>query len=133
MLLGATAPAEAPVVVTYLAGRLPQRKLGVGWRALSGERPPPAPEPRLTVADTDAALAGIAAASGTGATGRRRQLLAELLAAATEEEQDFLARLISGELRQGALRYREDKRAAQPEAVASVEAVRALLPGKTPA
>ncbi|TDC68384.1 ATP-dependent DNA ligase, partial [Streptomyces hainanensis] len=27
-LLGATAPAEAPVVVTYLAGRLPQRKLG---------------------------------------------------------------------------------------------------------
>ncbi|TDC60011.1 RNA ligase family protein, partial [Streptomyces hainanensis] len=77
--------------------------LGVGWRALSGERPPPAPGPRLTVADTDAALGEIAATSGAGATGRRRLLLAELLAAATEAEQDFLARLISGELRQGAL------------------------------
>ncbi|MDT0320389.1 ATP-dependent DNA ligase [Streptomyces millisiae] len=102
-LLAGTEPAQAPVVVTYLAGRLPQRRLGVGWRALSGQRPPPAPEPRLTVAATDAALADIAAASGAGATGRRRELLGALFAEATEEEQDFLIRLISGELRQGAL------------------------------
>lgn len=99
---GGERSAEAPVVITYLAGRLPQRRTGVGWRSLSAP-PPPAATPTLTVLDVHRALDAIAAVSGAGATGERRRLLGELLAAATAEEQDFLIRLLGGELRQGAL------------------------------
>ena len=101
-LFAATEPAEAPLVTTYLAGRLPQRRLGVGPAAL-GVRPPPSPRPRLSVPDTDRALRRIAEVSGQGAGAERRRLLGALLAQATAEEQDFLVRLIGGELRQGAL------------------------------
>ncbi|WP_171167421.1 ATP-dependent DNA ligase [Streptomyces sp. I05A-00742] len=95
-------PDEAPVVVPYLAGRLPQRRTGIGWSTL---RNPPAPAavPSLTVAEVDAALTAIAAVSGKGAQGERKRRVDELLARATAEEQHFLLRLIGGELRQGAL------------------------------
>jgi DNA ligase 1 len=95
-------PAEVPVVVSYLAGQVPQRRTGVGWRTLA-DRPPPAPDARLTVADADASLERIAAVRGKGAQAERKRLLWELLAAATEEEQQFVRRLLTGELRQGAL------------------------------
>jgi DNA ligase-1 len=63
----------------------------------------PAALPRLTVLDVDRALGELAAISGSGAARRRRALLGELFAAATEPEQAFLRRLLLGELRQGAL------------------------------
>ncbi|GAA2837942.1 ATP-dependent DNA ligase [Kitasatospora paracochleata] len=97
-----TEPAEAPVVITYLAGRLPQRRIGVGWQTLR-ERPGPAAEPSLGVLEVDAALSRIAAVSGAGSQGERRRLVGALMAAATAEEQRFLLGLIAGELRQGAL------------------------------
>ncbi|MCC9740204.1 ATP-dependent DNA ligase [Streptomyces sp. MNU89] len=95
-------PAEAPLIITYLAGRLPQRRIGVGWSVLKEHRPP-APEPRLSVLEVDAALGTIAAVSGTGALAERKRLVGALLEAATEEEQRFLLGLLSGEPRQGAL------------------------------
>ena len=101
-LLRRTPPEEAPVVVSYLAGRLPQRRTGLGWAALSGDRPA-AEEPRLSVTEVDAALERIAAVRGPGAQRERRALLDGLLTRATAEEQRFLVRLIGGELRQGAL------------------------------
>lgn len=101
-LLRATAPQEAPVVIAYLGGRLPQRRTGLGWRALS-VRPAPAAAPTLTVAGVDAALTAIAGVSGSGSAAERRRLLDALLRDATADEQDFLVRLIGGELRQGAL------------------------------
>jgi DNA ligase 1 len=95
-------PAEAPLTITYLAGRLPQRRTGIGWRSLV-DRPEPATAPSLTLTEVDRALGRIAMVSGKGAQAERRRLLGELMASATAEEQDFLARLIGGELRQGAL------------------------------
>ncbi|MGI5347722.1 ATP-dependent DNA ligase [Streptomyces sp. CA-250714] len=95
-------PSVVPVVVTYLAGRLPQRRTGVGWRSLR-ELPPPAAEPALTIAEVDAAFSRIAEVSGKGALAERKRQLDALMAAATAEEQLFLVRLIGGELRQGAL------------------------------
>lgn len=95
-------PSEVPVVVTYLAGRLPQRRTGVGWRSVR-ELPPAADEPALSIAEVDAAFARIAEVSGKGAQAERKRQLDVLMAAATEEEQWFLVRLIGGELRQGAL------------------------------
>ncbi|MCZ7415738.1 ATP-dependent DNA ligase [Streptomyces sp. WMMC897] len=101
-LFGTAGPSEAPVAVTYLAGRLPQRSIGVGWRTLA-EPVPPAAEAALTVPEVDAALSAVAAVAGKGAQAERRRLLEGLLRAATAEEQHFLVRLLTGELRQGAL------------------------------
>ncbi|MEX2984860.1 ATP-dependent DNA ligase [Streptomyces sp. C36] len=95
-------PDEAPLVIPYLAGRLPQRRIGVGWSTLR-HAPAPAAAPTLTVGDVDRAFTAIAAVAGPGAQAERRRLVGELLGAATAEEQDFLFRLIGGELRQGAL------------------------------
>jgi DNA ligase-1 len=51
----------------------------------------------------DAAFTRVAGARGAGSAGERRRALAELFARATEEERRFLAALLLGELRQGAL------------------------------
>ncbi|GAA3933440.1 ATP-dependent DNA ligase [Actinomadura viridis] len=99
---GDAAPGEAAVVVAYLSGELPQRQIGVGYASFR-DIPPPAAEPSLTVPDVDAAFGEIGAVSGKGAVARRRDLLTALMARATHDEQDFLIRLLSGELRQGAL------------------------------
>lgn len=94
--------AEAPIVITYLAGRLPQGRIRVGWRVLSAP-PAPATTPSLSVLQVHHALDRVAAVSGTGSVAARKRLLAELMSAATGEEQDFLVKLLGGELRQGAL------------------------------
>ncbi|WP_370416426.1 ATP-dependent DNA ligase [Streptomyces fradiae] len=64
---------------------------------------PPAGRPALTLAGTDATMTELAAVSGSGAQARRLGLVRELFGAATTEEQEFLVRLLSGEVRQGAL------------------------------
>ncbi|MGI5371532.1 ATP-dependent DNA ligase [Streptomyces iakyrus] len=93
---------DVPIVIPYLAGRLPQGRIGVGWKVLS--RPvEPAAEPSLTVRDVDARLAELAAVSGPGSQAERTRLVAELMSAATGTEQRFLLGLLTGEVRQGAL------------------------------
>ncbi|WP_424210697.1 ATP-dependent DNA ligase [Streptomyces sp. BI20] len=101
-LFAAAPDAELPLVVSWLAGRLPQGRPGIGWRALSVQTPPAA-GPALTVREVDAAVTAWAEAAGPGVRARRAGILAELLGAATEEEQRFLRALLSGEVRQGAL------------------------------
>ncbi len=94
--------ADVPIVIPYLAGRLPQGRLGIGWKLLN-QQVPAAAEPSLTVRDVDARLTEIGGASGTGSQAERRRLVGALLAAATEHEQRFLTGLLTGEVRQGAL------------------------------
>ncbi|MFG2289346.1 ATP-dependent DNA ligase [Streptomyces sp. NPDC048595] len=101
-LFGAAAPEDAPVVIPYLAGRLPQGRIGVGWSVLR-EPVAAADAATLTVGEVDAALTGLARVSGTGAQQERRSRVRALLAAATAEEQRFLVGLLTGEVRQGAL------------------------------
>jgi DNA ligase-1 len=98
----AAEPADVPIAIAYLAGRLPQGRLGIGWASLR-ERPEPAAEATLTVSAVDAALTALGAVTGAGSQGTRRTLLQELFGAATAAEQDYLLALISGEVRQGAL------------------------------
>ncbi|MEV6960661.1 ATP-dependent DNA ligase [Streptomyces sp. NPDC051207] len=95
-------PDDVPIVIPYLAGRLPQGRLGVGWKAL-GRAVEPAAEPSLTVREVDARLTGLGAVSGTGSQAERARLVGELMGAATEDEQRFLRGLLTGEVRQGAL------------------------------
>lgn len=90
------------IVVSWLSGELPQRQIGVGWASLRS-LPPAAVEAQLTVTGVHTAFTEIGAVSGKGSQARRAELLATLLAAATESEQTFLVRLLSGGLRQGAL------------------------------
>ncbi|TNM58368.1 ATP-dependent DNA ligase [Streptomyces sp. NP160] len=103
-VLRAAAPSEVPVVTSWLAGEARQRKLGVGWRTLAGRAGGTgAAEPRLEVLAVDDALERLAATSGAGSAARREALLDELFAVATDAERSFLVRLVTGELRQGAL------------------------------
>ncbi|MBV9093296.1 MAG: ATP-dependent DNA ligase [Streptosporangiaceae bacterium] len=95
-------PLEVPIAVAYLSGELPQRQLGVGWATLRGGFPAAA-SPQLSLSEVDAGLSAIGAVAGKGSAAARRSLVAALFGRATAEEQQFLYRLISGELRQGAL------------------------------
>ena len=101
----ALAPEERAIGVAWLAGDLPQGRIGVGWAGLRAalEATAPAREDTLSVGDADAAFSRIAAARGSGSGGERARVLGGLLARATGEERDFLVRLVTGELRQGAL------------------------------
>ncbi|MCV7115705.1 ATP-dependent DNA ligase, partial [Mycolicibacterium setense] len=103
-LLRAAAPDPelVAIVVAWLSGELRQRQIGVGWATLRS-LPAAAGSPALTVTGTDAAFSEIGAVSGKGSAARRRELITRLFAASTETEQAFLVRLLSGELRQGAL------------------------------
>src|SRR3954452_4616695 len=95
-------PEETEVGGGYLSGQLRQRQIGVGWESLR-DRPPAAAEASLTLVDVDAACERIGAATGPGSQAVRRAALAELFGGATEPEQEFLVRLLLGDLRQGAL------------------------------
>ena len=103
--LRALLPEERRTGASWLAGDLPQGRIGLGPAVLHAalQGVPPATSPSLEVSDVDAALAAVGAARGSGSGGERRRLLEALIARATEEERDFLARLVLGELRQGAL------------------------------
>jgi DNA ligase-1 len=101
-LLAVTDAADVAIVVSWLAGELPQRQIGVGWAALRAI-PEPSAAASLTVAAVDAAFTEIKAISGTGSQRRRTDALTALFEAATAPEQVFLRRLLGGDLRQGAL------------------------------
>ncbi|RFS81847.1 ATP-dependent DNA ligase [Actinomadura spongiicola] len=124
--LRAAEPGEAAIVVAYLSGELPQRQIGVGYAALR-DVPSPAPTPTLTVREVDAAFTEIGAVSGAGSVARRRELLAALLGRATRPEQDFLIRLLAGELRQGALDGVMAEAIAAAAGVPSAEVRRAVM------
>lgn len=94
---------ERPLGVGYLAGRLPQGRIGLGPALLADMADVPAAvEPSLDLHDVDRAVTEIAAMAGTGSAARRRERLGALYARATAREQRFLDRLLLGELRQGA-------------------------------
>lgn len=101
-LFRAAEPADVPVVIPWLAGRLPQGRIGVGRQALK-DPAPPADTATLTVREADDVLTALAAVTGPGSGTERRRLVQDLLGAATEEEQGFLIALLFGEVRQGAL------------------------------
>ena len=97
-------PAEIEIGVRFLSGEIRQSKLGVGPAAIfAARKASQSTQHALSLTEVDAALAQIAAAGGKGAAGERKHLLGDLFARASAAEQDFLTRLLLGELRQGAL------------------------------
>ncbi|MGI5218816.1 ATP-dependent DNA ligase [Nocardia sp. CA-290969] len=121
------------VTASWLSGELPQRQIGVGWAALRS-LPPPAPAPTLTVAEVDARFTRIGAVAGKGSRTERAELLRDLFTTASELEQTFLRRLLSGELRQGALAGVLADAVAKAAGIPAAEVRRAaMLAGALPA
>jgi DNA ligase-1 len=102
-LLRRASAEEVEPVTAWLAGEPRQGRLGLGRRTLSPLGGAPAAVPSLTVGAVDATLAELATMSGPGSAARRDAAVGALLSAATAGEQEFLVRLLTGELRQGAL------------------------------
>jgi DNA ligase 1 len=126
-------PKLVAIVVAWLSGELPQRQIGVGWAALRSV-PPAAAQSSLTVIGVDAAFSAIGAVSGKGSQARRAELVAELFGSATGVEQTFLRRLLTGELRQGALAgVMTDAIAAAAQIPAAAVRRAAMLGGDLPA
>ena len=97
-------PPEIALGVAYLSGDTPQGRIGIGWAGLKDALGAAAASgPQLGLAQVDERLERLSQVKGRGSAAERARLLSELFAAATKPEQDFLARLLLGELRQGAL------------------------------
>jgi DNA ligase-1 len=95
--------AELAIGVAWLSGVLPQGRIGVGPALLRQVAPPEgAAEATVAVLEVDATFTAIKAVSGGGSGARREAFLRDLLTRCTRGEQEFLVRLLVGELRQGA-------------------------------
>ena len=105
-VLAELSPEEIGVGVSYLAGVLPQGRIGLGYAALQAAAAAagPAPEqPGLSIEETNRHMAELAVIRGSGSAARRGTALDDLFSRATTAERAFLLRLLVGELRQGAL------------------------------
>jgi DNA ligase-1 len=94
---------ELEIAVLYLSGEIRQGRIGIGPAALRACAAEAATTPSLQIVEVDRLLGELAAIRGSGSGARRAAALRTLFGRATREEQEFLLRLLVGELRQGAL------------------------------
>lgn len=99
-LLRRLAGSEVAIGVSYMCGEPPQGKIGVAYRSLHEAMGGEEVAPSLDLLEVDRRLAEISATSSRSA---KLDRLRSLLDVATHEERKFLAGLLTGELRQGAL------------------------------
>jgi DNA ligase 1 len=118
---------EIPVAAGLVSGVPRQGRVGVGYAAVYAVEQEPTAEPTLAINDLDEAITEIQRATGSGSGTRRKALLADLLARATAPEADFVRRLLTGELRQGALTALVVEAVAKAAGVAPEAARRALM------
>jgi DNA ligase-1 len=128
-LLAVASPGDARLAASYLAGNLPQGRIGVGWATIDAIEAAPASGGSLTLADVDEALDRAVETSGPGSETVRRQIVADLLERATAKEQDYLVALLLGEVRQGALEGAVVDAVASCARVGGAEVRRALMVG----
>jgi DNA ligase-1 len=102
-LLQGLEPEEVSVAVGFLAGQPRQGRVGVGYSTIYGLEQAPAAAATLTIGDLDRAISQVQDTRGAGSAAKRGQILRDLLGRATAEDGDFVKRLFTGELRQGAL------------------------------
>ena len=127
-LLSAVPPEEIEIAAAWASGTLRQPKLGLGWATIQAAMPAgPADSPTVELREADAVLDRIAGVAGKGSAEARRRLLSELLARLTAEEQRFLAALLVGELRQGALEGLVVEAVARAAGVPAGEVRRAFM------
>ena len=129
-LLARVEPDEIEPVVGFLSGEVRQGRIGIGWATVASidahavGRPRRSPWPAWTPPSTR-----LATTAGPGSTERRAGLLRSLFEQATAEEGRFLGRLLTGELRQGALEGLMTDAIAKAAAVPAAAVRRALMLG----
>jgi DNA ligase-1 len=96
-------PDEIAIAIPFLSGETRQGKLALGYAQLKRAQRVSTDAPRLTLREIDSVFEELKAIKGKGSAGRRQAILQALFERTTAAEQDFLLRLIVGELRQGAL------------------------------
>ena len=102
--LRASARNDVSLVVNYLSGTLPQGKIGLGPSIVSSVLDNATTgDESVSLQDVSRTLDAIGECSGAGSKARRESLLGELLSRVSHDEQHFIAGLVLGELRQGAL------------------------------
>ena len=126
-LLARSSPHEAVIAGAFLTGGPRHGRIGIGPALLHEVRPPPAASASLTLEEVDASLGAIGAVSGSGSGAARAEMLTSLLARATAAEQDFLRRLLFGELRHGALEGVMAEAVARAAGIPSAAVRRALM------
>jgi DNA ligase 1 len=126
-LLGRLDANEVPLAVGFLAGVPRQGRVGVGYSTIYGIERASARDASLTIDDLDRAIALVQEMTGHGSASKRKQILADLLGRATEHEADFVKRLFTGELRQGALAGLMVDAIARAAGVSGVLTRRALM------
>ena len=103
-LLRRLSPEEVLPAVALLSGTVRQGRIGLGPSLVRATRDVAhATVPALTITETDRALDRLASTAGAGSAATKRETLGTLMAKATAEEAGWLARVLVGEVRQGAL------------------------------
>src|SRR5262245_36133733 len=126
-LLGRLDSDEVAIAAGFLSGAPRQGRVGVGYATVYGVVCEPAAEPSLTVGELDVAITRIQQTLGDGSASARRQLLGDVLCRATPSEATFVRRLLTGELRQGALAGLMVDAVAKAAGVSAALARRALM------
>jgi DNA ligase-1 len=96
-------PGEIAAAVGFLAGSPRQGRVGIGYSTIYKIERGPAGDTSLDIDALDRAISEVQKTTGSGSAAKREEILGELLARATEQEADFVKRLFTGGLRQGAL------------------------------
>jgi DNA ligase 1 len=126
-LLHGVDPGEVAAATGFLSGVPRQGRVGIGYSTIYGLEEVSASGRPLTVADLDAAVDAIQGATGTRSRAQRNEILRDLLGRATEDEAEFVRRLFTGELRQGALAGLMVDAVAKAAGVSAEIARRALM------
>jgi len=127
-LLRRLTPDEIEIAIGFLSGEPRQGRIGVGGAAIwQTKDTTPAETPTLDLHDVDEAFTQIAAVKGAGSAAARQQRLRDLFKRTTRPEQDFIARLLFGELRQGALEGILVEAVARASAVSAASVRRAMM------
>jgi DNA ligase-1 len=95
---------QVPIAVGFLIGWPRQGKLGVGWATIATALArDAATDPTLELGDVDGVFDELCTVKGKNSASERARLVGDLLSRARADEQQFLAALMIGEVRQGAL------------------------------
>jgi DNA ligase-1 len=95
---------DLEIAAAFLSGTPRQSPINVGGAVLAGARAATSAErPTLALREVDEAFARVARAGGPGSNAEKRGILHDLFERATADEQEFIIRVIVGDLRQGAL------------------------------
>lgn len=96
---------EISIAASYLSGEIPQGSLGIGWGILQKVISNPILNPKsFKLTEIDKIFHELTFLRGKGSSEKKIKLLQNLFSSINDDEKRFIIGLITGELRQGALK-----------------------------